>query len=365
MGLKEKVFPAIAALAIAGSAHAQEAQVGYAAVTVPAGTDTRVSIPFQENSLGEFTIAAINGDTLTVNDPEGLLNTTLGTNAQGRPLYYARFADGPLAGRWFNIVSQSGTQLQLVVEGSDASAATLLQSAGLNQTIAVLPHWTIEAIFPDGAEGLTFAASPNPFQPTFRILVPQETDGVGVNIPALTGIFYLNGDWRTRTGGFANDFVLEPQGTLILRNPAPLSTGEADDPQTLIDESSGNLSFFGVGQSLGFNIVESIAIENVQNDTILGTGVTEPTTLAASGLSQVVDNSPSTLSPGDQVLIFDAPAAESGFDPAAATTVIKVNDSFVTLAGDPANDLVIDPAQVIVVRKNPGVPGEVTWEVNP
>ncbi|QDU70593.1 TIGR02597 family protein [Mucisphaera calidilacus] len=358
-----KAITAVAALALAGSVQA-EVEVGYNLTQVPASADTRVSIPFQNEAVGTFTVASVNGDTVTFNDPDGVLAAaTLGTNGAGRPLYYARFIEGDLAGRWFNVAAQNGTALSLTVEGTTVPATDLLASALANQKVVVAAHWTVEAIFPDGFEGLTFNASPSPFQPTFRVLIPQETDGTGIDIPSLSTLFYIGGDWRLISGQLANDFVVEPQGTITLRNPASESTGEENDPETLIDESTGNLIFLPAGDAAGFDIVESIAIENVQNDTVVGLGNGQATTLGATGIADAIDNSPSPFAPTDRILIYAAPTAGAGFDLPTTTTVIKFNGSLITVTGQPANDLEVLPGQVVIIRKAAGVPGEVLWTV--
>jgi len=356
---------AIATLAVTG----QSAMAGNsAAVTVfeaPAQTDTRVSLPVTRQAVGEFEIASggIVNNTVTL-DGASFGVEQFALNSQGNPLFYVRFTSGALNGRWYNIAAHDSTSLTLNKE--NAGDAADLAAASDGDTLVIYPHWTIDTIFPDGLAGLSFTASANPFNPGFRVLLPRDSDGTGTDVPALTTLIYLgtSNAWVTTAAQSADDFVVAPQGTMILRNTNDVDTGEADDPGTLVDESTGSLSFYAIGGAADIQVIESVPIVNAQNDTVLGANNIFPVTLASSGLDAVIDNSPSPFTPTDRLILAPEPVAGGGFDPASTQVFIRLGGLFVTTAGAPAGDVELKSGQVLIIRKDAGTPGtSVEWIV--
>jgi len=352
---------AVAALWLAGqSAVAQTASVAVTAVDVPAQTDTAVAVPQVNQVVGEFDVTSATADTVTIGGA-GFATGQFPLNSQGNPLYYVRFLAGPLAGQWFNVDAQNGETLTLSLEDTGDAPAVDLSTIPFDDfsgDLLILRHWTVAELFPDSLEGATFAASPNPFQITFSIFLPRDSDGPGTNVATPTRLFYngQSGQWQTTAGVPADDFVVLPQGAMTLRNDLPISTGEADEPGTLVDESTGSLVFYGQGAFLDVPTIENVPIAGVENDVVLGAGNLFPVTLAASGLDDVIAASPNPFQITDSVFLAPLSNAGDGFNLASADRFIRVNDAFLTTAGSPADDVVIEPGQVITIRNDAGTP---------
>jgi len=369
MKSKASAMIAVAALALGGQSAQAQSSVAITAVDVPAQTDTRVSVPVTRQAVGSFEIAAggISGNTIVL-DGASFANDQFPLNSQGNPLFYARFTSGALEGRWFNIAGHDATSVDLNTENTGDPAD--LSAAQDGDTLTIYPHWTIESIFPEGLSDFAFSDSPSPFNPGFQVLLPRDSDGTGTNVPALTSLIHLDGSppfdgWLTVGGTAAGDFVVAPQGTLTLRNTNPINTGVANDPGTLVDESTGALTFFALGGSTDFRVIEQVPVEGVANDSVLGTGSVEPVTVAESGLGSVIENSSSPFAPGDQVILFPESASGDGFNLPGATTLIKLNGNFVTLGNVPADDLELSPGEAILIRKAAGTPGSsADWDVS-
>jgi len=367
MKSKASAMIAVAALALGGQSAQAQSSVAITAVDVPAQTDTRVSVPVTRQAVGSFEIATggISSNTIVL-DGASFANDQFPLNSQGNPLFYARFTSGALEGRWFNIAGHDATSVDLNTENTGDPAD--LSAAQDGDTLTIYPHWTMQSLLPDGLLGLSFTSSPSPFSPEFRVLLPRDSDGVGTNVPALTSLFYLgepqNG-WFSQGGTPSDDLVIAPQGTLILRNtnavPAAVS-GDASSPAaesgiSLADAAGSELTFLAAGGRPAVELVEQIAVEDVQNDTVVGVNNIETVTLAESGLASAIDNSPSPFSRTD--LLFLAPTAQAGagFDPPATESFFRLNGDFFTFGGDPANDAEIAPGQVVIIRKDAGTAG--------
>jgi len=348
----------------ASAAHAQPS-AGVSSLAVPAQTDTRVAVPFSQQAVGEFSVAAngISASTVTLAGAD-FSDGRFTTNSQGSPLFYVRFTSGDLEGRWFNIDQQDGDTLTLSVEDTGDSAASALGDASEGDTLEVIPHWTIAELFPDGQEGFSFLESGNPFNPQFEILLPAN-GGAGVNRPTTSSLLYTDGDWVFRAGGNADDVVVEPQRTLILRNNGSLDTGEANNPATLGDESTGSLRFVPGGRVPDFEVIEQIPVRSQESDVIFSADNATATTLGQLNLQQIMTQSSNPFQPTDQLLVFPDPEPQNGLNVSAATTVLNIGGTLTTRLGENAEDIQVRPGEVFILRKAAGTPGDIDWNVGP
>lgn len=344
-------------MAASGSALA-EGSVAITSLTVPASTDTRVSVPVTQEAVGTFQLAANgSGNTVSLTGAAFAPGTEFPANSAGNPLFYARFTSGALAGRWFNIVSNGAGTIDLNVE--DTAEAANVSAALAGDSLEIYPHWTVSALFPADFLGLAFTVSTSPSARSFEVLLPRDSDGVGTDVPAGTGLFYFGTPFNTWLNfGFtpAPDTVVAPQATLILRNNNPVSTGLPDDPGTLIDESSGDLTFIGLGSRGGFEVIENIPVLSTKNDTTLGLNNITAVTLDESGLDAVIGNLVSPTS-RDELLVSSPPVAGAGPDVPFLQQFVRFNGNWFTSNLQPAGDFEIAPGSVVVVRKLAGTPG--------
>lgn len=366
--MRKRVLLSMAAgLALTATAvNAQESAVGVAAVDVPAQTDTRVSLPVTRQAVGTFAVApsGVSGDTVTL-DGASFATDAFPLNSQDRPLYYVRFTSGALEGMWFNVASHTSNSLTLVVE--DTEVAADLSSAAEGDELTIIPHWTIETIFPPELEGLSFDASPSFFQPGFRVVVPNNSD-VGTNRSSVDALIFIEAqqEWRNLSNQPRGDLVVGPQRTLTLRNTNPVSTGEEDDPGTLADESSGNRQFLMLGVQNAVKVIERVPYDNGAVDVIVSANNLFPVKLSEANLDQVLNDSGAFFTPKDRLVLFPEAQADGGFNPSSEEAVIRVGDNYVNLSNQNRNDRELQPGEVFIIRQqDAGAAGEDVWTVQP
>jgi len=356
--MKTQAMATLTAAILAVSSYAAIADgnvVGVNAVDVPAGSDTYVSVPFTDAVVDGLVVDSTSGSNIVL--------TTGGlTVDEFADLYYVRFTSGALKGKWFTITNNGAGDL--TVDGD-------VSTAGNGDELAVVKHWTLATIFPDGYEGLAFVGG-SIFARPFEVRYVDVASLVAVN-KSSTDTFFFNSaaqGWR-RFGSSAatsfDDFVIPPQGFLILRNTRPASTGNPDDPQTLVDESTGDLKFFAFGGSADGSVVETVPVEAAANDTILGALNVFPTTLADLNLggTPAFVSSPSFLQRQDELRVWDN---------SVLATNKSTSDTFYYSQGNwrrvgspfatTFDDFELPAGSVIMLRKVAGTPATVDWIVN-
>ena len=347
---------AIAMLALGSHGAFADATVGYNCVPVPAGSDTYVSVPFTGNAAAELVVDNASGNIINL--------TTAGLTAnQFATVYYVRFTTGALAGKWFTI--QANTASSLTVLGD-------VTGAGNGDEMSVIRHWTLETIFPDGMEGISFVGG-NVLARQFEVRYINSGALAATNKSSTDTFYYNSGSkgWR-RVGSSPiqsfDNFIIPPQGVLILRNIQAASTGNPDDPETLADESTGDLKFYALGECKDIKVIEVLPIEAVQNDVIVSAMNAFPVKLADLNLggSPAFVTSPNILVRNDELRVYD--------NALLATNKTTSNTFYYSQGawrrfGSPFattfDTFELPEGAVLVVRKIAGTPGTAEWTVKP
>jgi uncharacterized protein (TIGR02597 family) len=327
--MKASAITAAALLALTAQTVSAAETVGYNVVTVPANSDVLVSVPFNNNAEATFTVTSVDGTGITVN--EALSADTYDSG------YYVRFIDGSGEGLWSTITDNGSGGLTLADDLSGYVAN--------GNTFRVYAHHTLETVFPDGLESVSFAESSSAFVRKTEILVP-DASSTGINKPAAATYYYLNDEWRkVGASGNFDDVVLSPDEYFILRN-----TGGA-----------GELDYIVSGD------VESGAIARIiptgdQNDVIIVSGRPVPMTLAELGLggTAAFETSASAFVREDELLVFDNSTADLN-KPAAATYYYLDGEWRKVGASGSFDDAVVDAGAAMIIRKASGDAGSDLW----
>lgn len=130
--------------------------------------------------------------------------------------YFALVKSGNLAGAYFVIASNTGSEIVVNLDGLSLSNADVT-------SIEVRPFWTLNTLFPASEANVSFVPSTSTTTAGRRtqILIP-DNQGTGSNRNPSKVYFYNNtlGDWvsTTATAVKAGDTIIDPVSYVILRN---------------------------------------------------------------------------------------------------------------------------------------------------
>ena len=223
--------------------------VGYNKIDVPANSDVLVSVPFNNEVAGEYTVASTASATITVD--EALSADTYDS------AYYVR------------IVSGSGDGLWSTVSSNGAGTLTVEDQAVVDELVAddeirVYPHHTVAGLFPAGLEDVSYDSQT-------RLLVYEGAVAGQNKVQALTLQYAVaaplfNGWNNGVPGSDYNNQVLTPGSHVRIRN----GSGEA-------------LSYIPHG-TVPDHSISMILPGSTADDVIVSTGYPVGITMAESGL---------------------------------------------------------------------------------
>ena len=190
-----KIKACAAALSLLLAVSVQAESVGYNTVTVQGQSDVMVAAPFSQDVEATFTVNAVTGSGITVN--EALAAGTYNSS------YYVRFVDGSGEGLWSTISANGNGGLEL------SNTDVLAYVAGGN-TLNVYKHHTLSSLFPAGLKDQVWNTST-------KILLPAN-DAAGIN-KGYTIVAYNTTDnkWKVGRTDYSSQKVV-PGQSLIIRN---------------------------------------------------------------------------------------------------------------------------------------------------
>jgi len=275
--------------------------------------------------------------------------------------YYLLIASGSREGQWFRIVDTvAPNQVIVATDGEDLAA-----TAGSGTRIQVIPFWTLNTAFPEGAG----VHASNSFAPKSWVLLPDGTT-TGTNLATESSFFYYSGSlfggegWRkvgAATTEKFDDQILSPDSHLIVRH-------EIAGDTTVVCPGA-------VKMAPAAAVVRTFA-NNRSQDNPVTFNVAVPTSLAASRLSESGAFASSTTigTPADQLLVFDN--TQAGKNKAPAWTYYHYSGSanngpgWRLLGGDASvkydNEIVFQPSYGYVIRKAAAAEAaKSVWQMKP
>jgi len=331
MKMKASAITAAMLLALAAQAANAASAVGYNTVTVPANSDALVSVPFNKNVEGSFTVSSKTANGVTVAD-------TLTSGAYANS-YYVRFTSGSGEGLW-STISANGTG------GFELANTDVLGYVSAGNTFRVYKHQTLSDLFPSGLAGVTFITAGD-----------EGTDANGTQVlvsDASTGINKGSSKVCTHYGSFGwNDAAFEDANQLVL---APGAYVQVRNPSTNV------LSVVVSGDVPDTKQAGILAKNTSNNDLYLANPFPVPVALNQMGLESWASTDDGETFSG-QVLVYNN--ATSGMDKSSEKLCFYyTGDSTWYDAGfNPVNDSV--PAGMgVVFRETSGTSGTGLWTVN-
>jgi len=236
--MKMKASAITAAMLLALTAHTVSAAeaVGYNTVTVPANSDVLVSVPFNQNAEGNFTVSSVVSGGVTVTN---VLTANAYTNN-----YYVRFTTGGGEGLW-STISANGTG------GFTLADTNVLTYVSAGNAFRVYKHHTVGSVFPSGMYGVSYTNG-------VAISIFNNT-ATGINKSPSTTVTY---SVPLKRWNNLNQ-VINPDSMILIRN------GSAT---TLTWVNNGNVPDYNVAL---------LVPAGVAKDTLIGSGFPVDTTVAA------------------------------------------------------------------------------------
>ncbi len=310
--------------------------VGYTTLTVPANTDTNITLPLQTTATWAGISTGISTNTISV------AANSYAASQFGASTSYVQVSSGALIGRQFPILSNGTGAVTVDPVGASSLAA---QGFVTGNTFVIRPFWTLSTLFPGGAG---IGVNSDPFSPATLLLVNRNTSS-GINRAASNLYFYYDGSAGGSAGWYDNDtlttvdnLVIDSTVSLIVRN----STASA-------------LTILNQGTVPSFSAATLVIADTVGNDTFTQLPFPVDTSLSQSRLfeSGAVADSSDPFSPTDYVFTYNL--LGTGFNPAASGVYFHYDGS---IGGAPGwydantltivdTDLLLKAGSSIIIRK--------------
>jgi uncharacterized protein (TIGR02597 family) len=252
-------------------------------------------------------------------------------------------------GRYFPIVSQAGTSVEISAQFTDLGGLTT------GGAISVIPAWTLDSLLPPGSQTALHPSSGRLGDDRKSELLFFDTASIGTKLAPARRFFVTSQGWfDSRTFAAAGNEVITPGQAFIIRHPANLAATE----------------FIPSQQIFGGVVAQSVRVsQGREQDTVVSFPRPLPTLLPDLGLdAQVFEESEGT-SQGtrkDQIVFFDN--LSSGYNKAPAAVYFKEGGQWrQDGAGFPlANQVEVKPGQPFVIRRAPGgATSRVFWSNSP
>ncbi len=271
--------------------------VGYNRITVPANSDVRLSVPFNQDIVGTFNVNGIvAGSGVTVTDP-----LTPGAFAN---TYYVRFISGNGTGLW-STISNNGASDFVFVD------LNVLNFINVGDKFRVYKHQTLSSVFPTSLLGISYVSGSQVLIYDNNIAA-MTTNKSAAKVAAFTSAG--GGHW---VGSGVNDnTILKPETQFILRN---------NSGSTLTMITRGHVPDYSVSTLIAPN-----------GDLVIGSGYPLPVVLKNAGLNAALR----------QVLFYDNSA--TGINKSAVKVAVFSGSNWVG-AGVTGNEL-INPSSSITFR---------------
>lgn len=247
MKMKASAITAAVLLALTAQTVSAADAVGYNTITVPANSDVLVTVPFNQNVEGSFTVSSVTAGGVTVTNA---LTANAYTNG-----YYVRFTTGGGEGLW-STISANGTG------GFTLSDTAVLSYVTAGNEFRVYKHQTLASVFPKGMYGISYTNGT-------KVLVYENNRAAMEQnkTAAKTATYSTSGGGRWTGTGISSNTILAPETQFVVRNVSAA-------PLTLVTQ--GHVPDYSVSMLIAAN-----------GDLVVGSGYPVPVVLKDAGFGGV------------------------------------------------------------------------------
>ncbi len=285
--------------------------VGYNRIIVPAGTDVRLTIPFNSVPVEQHAVTSVD----TVNGKISVANAVTGLYTD---THYVRFVNGNGEGLWTTIAGISGAEITLDV-GQVAS------KVNVGDVFRIYKHHTLDSIFQAGMKDRMFKVG------TQVLIYENNIDSMKMNKSAAkVAVYSPAGVWAG--AGVTGSTILKPETQFILRN-----------------QSGDALEMITLGQVPDYSVSMLVA---PSGDLVVGSGYPLPVVLKDSGLGASLR----------QVLFYDNGA--TGYNKSSSKVATYSPAGSWVGAGVTGNEI-IAPSEMITLRLPSSEAGDMVTVTKP
>ena len=201
--------------------------VGFANISLPANSETYITVPFTRPADFVGAIQSVSTNTMTITGSPNLAVNKYVYFAGSQPNhYYALIGNGgssnPKEGHTFLITGNSANTITVDTSVEDLSGITG------NTQVTVVPYWTVGTVFPSSDAGASYTATSSSASFQTQVSIPNENAN-GINLPYLATYYFSNNVDGTNSNvgwrqvGDANttphdDDILLPDSYFVVKN---------------------------------------------------------------------------------------------------------------------------------------------------
>lgn len=188
--------------------------VGFNSVTCLPGSDTRCSVPLSPEI--PFPAGVVSSVSTPVAGQLTIVPTATApgwTTNQFASLYYVKMTSGAKAGMFYQILSNTATDVTVDLAGD---AAAVVAADGFK----ICKFWTLATLFPPATQTtIVPSASNSGLARRTEVRFPDLT-GTGINLATTRTFFLVGTEWREATASNANadNVILTPDSFFIVRH---------------------------------------------------------------------------------------------------------------------------------------------------
>ncbi len=313
-------------------------------------SDTRFGLPMHRTPIWAGQIDSVTGNEISIGQ-----TLSDGALVSGPDTYYVLVSSGVLVGYSFTVTGNAGAIITVDPNADDDVATQGLEA---EDTIKVIPFWTLGTLFP-GGEGIQ--GSSNLIDPESTVQTFEATK-TGTNHSPSKVYFYYTGSvlpvgWYDNDdlgGGLQDDVALSPEIFFLVRNV----TGETEDLFL-----TGYVPESEVGTAVGRFAPDT------KQDNLLVNPYPIALTLGSSGLvasGAVTRTTANLIDPVDTLHLFAYP---DGYNSAPVKTYFYYDGGLISegwydnddLGGGVQDDVEIPGGAAFIVRKESGNAGTIMW----
>jgi uncharacterized protein (TIGR02597 family) len=192
--------------------------VGYNTISLLANSDTYVSVPFQRPAAFVGQVGSFSGNVITVAGTPGWTSSQFvyASGSQSNT-YYAFIRSGAKEGNYYTVTANGANTLTIDLAGDT------LSGLAANDSISVVPYWTLGTLFPNSDAGVSFTTAVGLAKRT-EIHIP-DLNGNGTNRGISARYYHGNSAWRDYSNNDRSDEILVPDSYFIISNPSSAATG--------------------------------------------------------------------------------------------------------------------------------------------
>ncbi len=342
--------------------------VGFVKFESPANTDMRISAPVHRPSVYRGNVTNVSGNVLTLATANFTAGQLIYNGTSQLDHFYVRVASGTAAGAWYSITGHTSDTLTVSPATTlNLSERGLAATTGIDE-ILIIPHWTLNTIFPDQAGIVT---SPDPFAPSGTRVMMIPPSLTGPNLGPTEVFIYHDGSSGFIAAGWynvANLFVgtydhapLAPDDHLIMRNrSSQLQTHyiSGDAPSTKISTDLLRLAT----TTNDNHVIQPYPVPlTVDELDLVQNGIFTPSSNPFAPLGDLLLRFPSppptgtNLTPTKTYMYYDG---SMGFLPQGWY------DIGAPFGGSVDTSLVLGPGEVIVIRRPAGIAQLDPWTLD-